>query len=151
MPQLNRVNIKHSGNFIRQSSKVSRQTSILFSSSSPYLIGFTFLASKPGLFNPATVNCQFPPKSVFRPQNEDAGGIVLVTDLPSALVALTTIVNQGEGNPRPFDGPQKDEKDHYDIFLDLQTDTQTWDVFPVMTDPTTASYFYLDKKIYAVS
>ena len=55
-------------------------------------------------------------------------------------------MDQGEGNPRPFDDPSKAENDHYDIFLNLQKDAQTWEVFPVVTDPTTAAYFHLDKK-----
>lgn len=102
------------------------------------------------LFDPASVKFQFAPDSVFTPHFKDAGGIVYVTDLTSALTALQTIVNQGEGNPRPFDGPAKDEKDHYDIYLDLQQGPRTWDVYPVVTDPTTAKYFDLDKKVYAV-
>ena len=121
-----------------------------FSFSSPNRTGFTFLSGNPNLFNPATISSQFTPNSVFFPQFADAGGIVVVQDLSSALVALTTIVNQGEGNPRPFDGPSKDEKDHYDIFLDLQSGTQTWDTFRVIQNPTSAKYFDLDKKIYAV-
>jgi hypothetical protein len=112
--------------------------------------GLTFLSKYPGLFNPATTSSQFGPGSVFTPHPADAGGLVFVTDLPSALTALTTIVDQGEGNPRPFDDPSRAENDHYDIFLNLQKDAQ-WEVFPVVTDPTTAAYFHLDKKIYAVS
>jgi len=73
-----------------------------------------------------------------------------VKDLSSALVALTTIVNQGEGNPRPFDGPSKDEKDHYDIFLGLQSRPDRWNTFHVIQNPTSAKYFDLDKKIYMV-
>jgi len=113
--------------------------------------GLTFLSKDPGLFNPATSSSQFGPGSVFTPHPADAGGLVFVTDLPSALTALTTIVDQGEGNPRPFDDPSKAEHDHYDIFLDLQKGAETWDVFPVVTDPTTGAYFHLDRKIYAVS
>jgi hypothetical protein len=48
---------------------------------------------------------------------------VVVQDLPSALTALTTIVNQGEWNPRLFVDPNKDEEDRYDIFLGLQSGT----------------------------
>jgi len=123
----------------------------IFSSGSPNWTGFTFLSTNsPNLFNPATITSQFAPNSIFHPRFVDAGGIVVVQDLPSALTALTTIVNQGEGNPRPFDGPSKDEKDHYDIFLDLQSGAETWNTFHVIQNPTSAKYFDLDKKIYAV-
>jgi hypothetical protein len=79
--------------------------------------------SNPNLFNLATIPAQFSPDSVFFPQFSDEGGIVVVQDLPSALTALTTIVNQGEGNPRLFVDPNKDEEDRYDIFLGLQSGT----------------------------
>ena len=119
-------------------------------SSLPIWTGFTFLSSNLNLFNPATISSQFGPNSIFHPRFADAGGIVTVTDLSSALVALTTIVNQGEGNPRPFDGPSKDEKDHYDIFLGLQSRPDRWNTFHVIQNPTSAKYFDLDKKIYTV-
>ncbi|KIM87529.1 hypothetical protein PILCRDRAFT_85939 [Piloderma croceum F 1598] len=113
--------------------------------------GFQFLSSNPNLFNLATIPAQFPPDSVFFPKFEDEGGIVVVQDLPSALTALTTIVHQGEGNPRPFVGPDKDEKDHYDIFLDLQSGGQTWNTFPVALNPTSDQYLTQNTQIYAVS
>jgi hypothetical protein len=114
--------------------------------------GLEFLAKDPSLFKPATISSQFGPgpDAVFTPTVADAGGLVLVTDLSSALLALKTIVNQGEGNPRPYVDPSKGEKDHYDIFLELRKGTP-WVVFPVVTDPTTQKYFDLDQKIYAVS
>jgi hypothetical protein len=49
-----------------------------------------------------------------------------------------------------FDGPSKDEKDHYDIFLGLQSGTETWNTFHVIQNPTSTKYFDPDKKIYAV-
>jgi hypothetical protein len=107
----------------------------------------------PHLFRTASVNAQFPPGSIYNPQVDDAGGLVTVTDLTSALQALTIIVDQGEGKPgpgRPFDDDKKLEKDHYDIFLDLQQSAQTWEVLPVVTDPTTVGYLGEDPKIYAV-
>ena len=124
----------------------------VFSSDSTNVVGLSFLDKSGSLFNPATASAQFGPgpDAVFTPEVPDAGGLVSVINLPSALLALTIIVHQGEGNPGPFDDPSKREKDHYDIFVDLQARPQTWDVFPVMTDPTTAAYFDLDKKIYAV-
>lgn len=80
------------------------------------MTGLTFLdGHDPLLFNTASVNAQFPPGSIYTPQVDDAGGLVTVTDLPSALQALTTIVDQGEGKPgpgRPFDDDKKLEKDH---------------------------------------
>jgi len=117
--------------------------------------GLTYLNGKdPNLFKTASINAQFPPDSIYTPRVADAGGLVTVTDLPSALQALTIIVDQGEGKPgpgRPFDDDQKLEKDHYDIFLDLQGGAATWAVLPVLTDPTTPGYLGEDPKIYAVS
>lgn len=106
----------------------------------------------PKLFNTASANAQFGPDSIYK--STEAGGLVSVTDLASALQALTIIVDQGEGKPsvgRPYDDDDKSEKDHYDVFLDLQQDkTLTWDVLPVVTDPTTVGYLGRDPKIYAV-
>jgi hypothetical protein len=74
----------------------------------------------------------------------------VVQDLDSANLALKTIVNQGEGNPRPFVGPDKDLEDHYDIFLGLKSGTQTWVTFPVPLNPTSDRYLTQNTKIYAV-
>ena len=70
--------------------------------------------------------------------------------METALTAIKTIVDQGEGNPRPFDDPDHLEKDHYDVFLDLQKGEATWDVYPVREDPTTVGYWEEDKRIYQV-
>jgi hypothetical protein len=118
------------------------------------VIGLTYLNSHdPLLFKTASANAQFPPGSIYNPRVDDTGGLVTVIDLPTALQALTIIVDQGKGKPgpgRPFGG-DKLEKDHPDIFLDLQQGAATWEVLPVVTDPTTTGYLGEDPKIYAVS
>ncbi|TDL17872.1 hypothetical protein BD410DRAFT_535231 [Rickenella mellea] len=110
----------------------------------------------PTLFNPATVAFQFnpnppDPNTVFDPEHSDSGGLVAVKDLASALTAMKTIVDQGEGNPGPYDDPLKLEKDHYDIFKDLRDGTDTWQTFPIISNPTTAGYLAIDKNIHQVS
>lgn len=80
--------------------------------------------------------------------------MITVTNLTSALQALKIIVDQGEGKAgpgRPFDDDKKLEKDHYDIFLELQQGPTTWKVLPVVTDPTTVGYLGEDPRVYAVS
>jgi len=63
------------------------------------------------------------------------------------------IVDQGEGNPGPYDDPDKLELDHYATFLKLQKGSQTWDLYPVRTNPTTLGYLKEDRdpRIYNVS
>jgi hypothetical protein len=64
--------------------------------------------------------------------------------------AINIIVDQGEGNPGPFDDPDHLEQDHCAIFTDLQTGKETWDVHPVRTNPKTIDYWKEDKRIYQV-
>jgi len=97
---------------------------------------------------------QFAPGVGYTPAVADAGGSVVVKDLTTALLAITTIVDQGEGNPRPFDDPGKLEEDHYDKFLDLKNlKFGTWECYPVRSNPVTIDYRDKDKdlKIYHVS
>jgi len=81
----------------------------------------------------------------------DSGSSIIVTDLKTAKTAIDIIVDQGEGFPGRFDDPDLLEKAHYAKFSDLQKGAQTWDVYPVVTDPTTAGYREQDKMIYHVS
>jgi len=105
----------------------------------------------PNLFDPQTAPYQFAPGLGYQPDVRDAGGSIIVTDLASADSAIDIIVRQGEGNDGRFDDPDDLEEAHYYKFLGLQTGTQTWDVYPVVTDPTTAGYWDQDKRIYQVS
>jgi hypothetical protein len=102
------------------------------------------------LFHPKTAAYQFAPGLGYQPTVRDAGGSVVVTDLASADEAIKIIVDQGEGNPGPYDDPDKLERDHYDVFRDLQKGKQTWDLYPVRTNPTTFGYWSEDKRIYQV-
>ena len=103
------------------------------------------------LFHPHTAIYQFAPGLGYQPQVRDAGGSIIVTDLASAIKAIDTIVIQGEGSPGPYDDPDKLEKDHYDIFLDLKDGDATWETYPVIENPVTSDYWSLDKRIYYVS
>ena len=104
----------------------------------------------PSLFHPETAAYQFAPGLGYQPRVRDAGGSVVVTDIDTANTAINIIVDQGEGNPGPYDDPSKEEKDHYDVFRDLQSGTQTWEVYPVRINPTTLGYWAEDKRIYQV-
>jgi len=104
------------------------------------------------LFRPSTAPYQFAPGLGYQPKVRDAGGSVVITDLKSALTAIDTIIFQGEGSPGDeYDDPDKLEKDHYDVFLDLKNGEATWDVYPVLDNPVTSDYWKLDKKIYQVT
>jgi hypothetical protein len=103
------------------------------------------------LFHSESAPYQFSPGLGYQPQVRDAGGSVVVVDLATADKAIDIIVDQGEGNPGPYDDPDKLEKDHYDVFRDLQQGTTTWDLYPVRTNPTTFGYWREDKRIYQVS
>jgi hypothetical protein len=104
----------------------------------------------PCLFENPSVGAQFT-KEFYHPRVLDTGNLDPVMNLDTALHALKIIVYQGEGRTRPYDDPQRLEKDHYDIFLDLQQSPTTWEVLPVVTDPTANGYLAEDPKIYAVS
>ena len=104
------------------------------------------------LFDPSTAPFQFAPGLGYQAKVRDAGGSVVITDLESALAAIDTIIFQGEGSPGDeYDDPDKLEKDHYDVFLDLKNGEATWDVYPVLDNPVTSDYWKLDKKIYQVT
>jgi hypothetical protein len=105
----------------------------------------------PNLFHPDTAIYQFAPGLGYQAKVRDAGGSIVVTDLPTAITAIDTIVIQGEGSPGPYDDPDKLEKDHYDVFLDLKNGDSSWDVYPVVENPATSDYQELDKRIYQVS
>jgi len=103
------------------------------------------------LFHPETASYQFAPGLGYQPHVRDAGGSVIVTDLASAQEAIDIIVDQGEGNPGPYDDPDKLEKDHFATFVDLQQGEATWSVYPVRSNPQTMGYWNEDKRIYHVS
>ncbi|KAI9511270.1 ferritin-like-domain-containing protein [Russula earlei] len=114
--------------------------------------GLAYLNARiPNLFDPNTAPYQFASGLGYQPQVRDAGGSVIVTDLASADLAIDIIVDQGEGNPGPFDDKDNLEESHYATFLDLQKGKATWHVHPVITNPTTRGYWELDKRIYQVS
>lgn len=102
------------------------------------------------LFHPETAAYQFAPGLGYQPQVRDAGGSVVVTDLTSAQEAIDIIVDQGEGNPGPYDDPDKLEKDHFATFVDLQKGKETWELYPVRSNPQTIAYRGEDKRIYHV-
>jgi hypothetical protein len=103
------------------------------------------------IFDPQTIPFQFAPGVGYQPHNRDTGGSVVVTNLDTANLAIDTIVIQGEGSPGPYDDPDKLEKDHYDVFLDLKEGDASWDLYPVLENPVTSDYWNLDKQIYQVS
>ena len=105
----------------------------------------------PHLFHTNTENYQFAPGLGYQPQVRDAGGSIIVKNLKTAIEAIDVIVIQGEGSPGPYDDPDKLEKDHYDIFLELKKGDATWETYPVVENPVTSDYWSLDKKIYHVS
>ena len=105
----------------------------------------------PHLFHKDTENYQFAPGVGYQPQVRDAGGSIVVKNLKTAIEAIDVIVIQGEGSPGPFDDPDKLEKDHYDIFVDLKKGDATWETYPVVENPVTSDYWSLDKRIYHVS
>jgi hypothetical protein len=102
------------------------------------------------LFPPDKAAYQFAPGLGYQPHVRDAGGSAIVTGLESAMEAINIIVDQGEGNPGPFDDPDHLGQDHYAIFTGLQTGKETWDVHPVRTNPKTIDYWKEDKRIYQV-
>ena len=103
------------------------------------------------LFHKETENYQFAPGLGYQPQVRDAGGSIIVNNLKTAKEAIDVIVIQGEGSPGPYDDPDKLEKDHYDIFVDLKDGDATWETYPVVENPVTSNYWNLDKRIYHVS
>ena len=105
----------------------------------------------PNLFHQDTVKYQFAPGLGYQPQVRDAGGSIVVKDLETAINAIDVIVIQGEGSPGPYDDVDKQEKDHYDVFLDLKEGDSTWETYPVLENPVTSDYWNLDKRIYHVS
>ena len=108
------------------------------------------------LFYPETAKYQFAPGLGYQARARYAGGFIVVKDLPTALQAINEIVYQGEGIPEgdsigPDDDKAKLEKDHYDVFLDLNQGDSTWETYPVWENPVTHDYLSLDKRLYHVS
>jgi hypothetical protein len=91
---------------------------------------------------------QFAPGLGHQAKVRDAGGSIVVTDLPM-LTTPDNIMIQCEGLPGPYDDPDKLEKDHYDIFLDLiKNGDSPWDVDPTVENPITSNYWKLDRRTY---
>jgi hypothetical protein len=108
----------------------------------------------PNLFHQDTLKYQFAPGLGYQPQVRDAGGLIIIKDLETAVKAIDVIVVQGEGlpdGPGPYSDVDKLEKDHYDIFLDLKERDTTWDTYPVVENPVTSDYWKFDERIYHVS
>jgi hypothetical protein len=117
------------------------------------MTGLVYLNTKDKhLFHPHSAAYQFAPGLGYQPQVRDAGGSVVVKDLATAQKAIDIIVDQGEGNPGPYDDPDKLELDHFATFVNLQQGDQTWDLYPVRTNPTTYGYLKIDRdpRIYNV-
>ena len=56
-----------------------------------------------------------------------------ITDQATALQALRTIIEQGEGNLSVSDS-------HYDVFSQLYSEPDSWEVYNVPNNPKTAGY-----------
>ncbi|RUS35542.1 ferritin-like-domain-containing protein [Jimgerdemannia flammicorona] len=68
----------------------------------------------PTLFANPRPKCQFAPeKHEYSPRVPDAGGLVVVEDVKSAIAALTTIVREGEGSPLNHGTEHLDEALHH--------------------------------------
>ena len=140
------------------SNKVSPNIKILkFSSLTPFTSnsGLIYLDEKErregrNLFNKDTEKYQFAPGLGYQPKVRDAGGSIVVKCLKTAEEAIDVIVIQGEGSPGPYDDPDKLEKDHYDVFVDLKEGDTTWETYPVLENPVTSDYWRLDERIYHV-
>ncbi len=85
------------------------------------------------------------------PDAHDSGGLVTVVDQASALQAINTICEQGEGNPQDpkheFDDPAKLEETHWYKFKQVRDELAGFTaaeinsfVFPFPDNPTVASY-----------
>lgn len=117
------------------------------------MVGLEFLSkTQPNLFDSDSKPYQFAPGVGYQARIRDAGGSVVVSDIVTARAAVNTIVDQGEGNPGPYDDADFLEKDHYAIFQELQQSPEyQWETYPVFVDPQTYKYYDLSKQIYQVS
>lgn len=114
--------------------------------------GIQYLAQEQGedkLFRKDAIPFQFAPGVGYQPRVKDAGGLVIVKDLASAINALQVIMDEGEGaDGSAFAGA---EKAHFFVVQELVQDPLDWEVFPVMTNPTTEYYARKStKQIYEV-
>ncbi|THG99020.1 hypothetical protein EW026_g3264 [Hermanssonia centrifuga] len=73
------------------------------------------------------------PDVQFSSEDFFGDNMTVVKDLETALKAMTTIVDQGEGSVGNPDS-------HYHVFLDLYKKRDTWDCYPVGKNPTTESF-----------
>jgi len=90
------------------------------------------------LFKNPQTGCQFSPTHrEYSPKAPDAGGLVLIKDLKSALEAIEVIVVQGEGH---IIGGSHDELSHYLRFKNLVDSPDSWRVYNVPTNPKAANY-----------
>ncbi|MDP6513732.1 MAG: ferritin-like protein [SAR202 cluster bacterium] len=78
----------------------------------------------------------------YMPEISDTGDLTLITDLDSAMSAMETIVEQGEGiQGSHYDDPSKKELAHYYKFERIaKGDAPLGDVWPVVKSPKTADY-----------
>jgi hypothetical protein len=150
VPRGSQTNITVWGSFTRQLNKVTSTKSGVFLCYLIDIIGLNYLNCHGKLFRPETASYQFSPGVGYQPKIRDAGGSVVVTDIKTALEAIEIIVDQGEGNPGPYADLDQLELDHFATFLKLQQGADTWDVYPVRSNPTTSGYFYEDIQIYHV-
>ena len=89
-----------------------------------------FLAGVRGLSDEILANN---PDKQFEGKDFFAGQLFAITDQGTALRALKTIIEQGEGNLSVEDS-------HYDVFSKLYSEPDTWEVYHVPNNPTTADY-----------
>jgi len=73
------------------------------------------------------------PEKQFSGNNFFGDQLFAVTDQATALRALRTIIEQGEGNLRVDDS-------HYDVFSKLYSKPGSWEVYHVPDNPTTEGY-----------
>ena len=78
----------------------------------------------------------------YFPEISDTGDLSLITDLDSAMSAMQTIVEQGEGiQDSHYDDPSKKELAHYYKFERIvEGDAPLGDVWPVVKSPKTVDY-----------
>ena len=89
-----------------------------------------FLAGVRGLPDETFANN---PDNQFVGNNFFGDQLFAITDQSTALRALRTIIEQGEGN---LNVPNS----HYDVFSQLYSEPDTWEVYQVPDNPKTVGY-----------
>jgi len=103
------------------------------------LLNHIFLAGIRGL---PDENFTKNPEAQFCGNNFFGDHLFAINDQSTALRALRTIIEQGEGNLRVDDS-------HYDVFSKLYSRPQVWDVHLVPDNPKTVDYWNKYQNNYA--